>query len=545
MVKKFSMLALAGLIALPAVASASGGAKANDLERKIEELSMQLDQLKAQMAEGAGAVSKEDFDDLADTVSGLEDRSEAWDLAARFKFYGDFRARMDSYGYETVSGEKYHNDTLWTNRFRLNMRVKATDSVEFKARLAMYKAWGTETTVRGAGANGLSQVFPMWDGNSTRNPSDNALRVDRAFVNWNNIGGAPVWFSIGRRPTTDGPPAQIRMGADSRMATPVAFMDWPFDGVSMGYAYRWGSEAMGTGRIRFCYGRGFEDGIEADSNNHLDDMDFGGFSWDVMKKGDRFVNLQSFMAFNVFNYPDFQDPVINQMADLPMSEGGYGGRHQLGNIWHTSAVFQDKIAVKFSQDKKIADVNFFVAGGWSQTQPNDNGMFNDMIGMMAAQSMAASGYSQAQIAGALDMMGLEGTYHTDNEDGYSIYVGARFDIDSIGLKLGLEYNYGSQYWISMSPGHDDMYQSKLATRGSVYEAYGIYDLPTGDAISKYAKTFVRFGYQHYEYDYSGSMDWNVMPYDLSDSTIMAMAQAGGMDFVESADQIYVTFEAYF
>ena len=35
MVKKFSMLALAGLIALPAVASASGGANANDLERKI------------------------------------------------------------------------------------------------------------------------------------------------------------------------------------------------------------------------------------------------------------------------------------------------------------------------------------------------------------------------------------------------------------------------------------------------------------------------------------------------------------------------------
>lgn len=535
MVKKFSMLALAGLIALPAVAGASGGANANDLERKIEELSMQLDQLKAQMAEGAGGVSKDDFADLSETVGDLEDRSEAWDLAARFKFYGDFRARLDSYSLERASGAKAHNSTLWTNRFRLNMRVKATENVEFKARLAMYKAWGTPTTVRGAGQNGLGQVFPMWDGNSTRNPSDNALRVDRAFINWNNIGGAPFWFSIGRRPTTDGPPSQIRMGADSRLATPIAYMDWPFDGISMGYAYRWGSEAMGTGRVRFCYGRGFEDGLNEDDANLYNDMDFGGISWDVMKKGDRFINLQSFLAVNVFNYPDFQDPVINQMATMPRDQGGYGDRMQLGNILHTTGVYQDK----------ISDFNFFAVGGWSQTQPNDNGMFNDAIGMGAAGQMAAQGMSPQQIAGGLSMMGLEGTPNTSSENGYSIFLGARYDIDAIGLKLGLEYNYGSEYWIAMNPGHDDMYQGKLATRGSVYEIYGIYDLPTGDAISKYARTFIRFGWQHYEYDYSGSMDWNVKPYDLGDDAIMGMAQQGGMDFVESADQVYLTFEAFF
>jgi len=513
MVKKFSMLALAGLIALPAVASASGGANANDLERKIEELSMQLDQLKAQMAEGAGNVSKADFDDLADTVGDLEDRSESWDLAARFKFYGDFRARLDFYNAEGASGKDYSNDTLWTNRFRLNMRVKATENLEFKARLAMYKAWGTPTTVRGAGQNGNGQIFPMWDGNSTRNPSDNALRVDRAFLNWNNIGGAPIWFSIGRRPTTDGPPAHIRMGSDKRMATPIAYMDWPFDGISMGYAYRWGSEAMGTGRIRFCYGRGFEDGLDLDSVNKLADMDFGGFSWDVMKKGNRFINLQSFLAWNVFNFPDFQDPIINQFATLPQTEGGYGERKNLGNILHTTGVYMDK----------LGDVNFFVAGGWSHTDPNANGMFNDPIGMM---------------------QGTTGP-NTDSEDGYSVYLGARYDIDSIGLKLGAEWNYGSEKWIAMTPGHDDIYLSKLATRGNVFEVYGIYDLPTGEAISKYAKTFIRFGYQRYEYDYSGSMDWNLKAYDLDDSNdVMALGMLG-LDPIEQADQIYVTFEAYF
>jgi len=537
MVKKFSMLALAGLIALPAVASASGGASANDLERKIEELSKQLDQLKAQMAEGAGTggCSTGDCKDLMDSVADLEERSESWDLAARVKFYGDFRSRLDYYRASLADGQIARSDSLWTNRFRLNMRVKATENVEFKARLAMYKAWGMENTPQGLGGG-----MPMWDGNSTRQPSDNALRVDRAFVNWNNIAGQPIWFSIGRRPTTDGPPAQVRMGADERMATPIAYMDWPFDGLSMGYAYRWGSDAMGTGRVRFCYGRGFETGLEIqDGNDTMADMDFAGLSWDVMKKDNRFLNIQSFMAFNVFNYPSFESDFVNFVAGFPPNLGGFGPQMEVGNIRHSSIAYQDK----------LADINFFAVGGWSQTDPNENGMYNDYAGMAAAQQMAARGMAPNMINGALAQMGMEGTPHTDSENGYSIYLGARYDIDSIGLKLGAEWNYGSEYWLAMNPGHDDLYLGKLAARGNVYEIYGIYDLPTGEAISKYAKTFIRFGYQRYEYDYSGSADWNAKPYDLGDanelSQINMVNDAFGRSTVESANQVYLTFEAYF
>ena len=97
----------------------------------------------------------------------------------------------------------------------------------------------------------------------------------------------------------------------------------------------------------------------------------------------------------------------------------------------------------------------------------------------------------------------------------------------------------------MPPGHDEIYQSKLATRGQVYEVYGLYDLPTGEMISKYAKTFIRFGYQHYEYDYSGSGDWNMAAYDLSDAGDLMKMGMMGLDPVEDADQIYLTFEAFF
>lgn len=503
--KKLSVLALAGMLALPMASHAGGEMDPADMAKKIEELSRQLEELKTAMAIQAekSKALEETVEELDTNVEDLDDRSEDWDLISRFKFSGDFRARGDLYNAESVFGRDIDNDTILTNRFRFNMRVKATENVEFKGRLAMYKTWGNQS----AFTDESGAMWPLFDGNVTRSPvGSSALYVDRAFVNWNNIGGLPMWFSIGRRPTTDGPPAQIRLGVDERLATPMAFMDWPFDGLSLGYAWNWGADPLGSSRVRFCYGRGFEAGLQDDVTPSLEDMDFAGFSWDIMKKDERFAYIQTFMAFDVINYPNFQDPIINS-AFGEMS--GMGERRNLGDIWHTAAVYQDK----------IMGLNYFVSGGYSQTQPDDAGMFNDPFSMTGP--------------------------NTSEEDGYSVYLGLRYDVDDVGLKFGAEYNYGSQYWLAMAPGHDEIYQSKLATRGQVYEIYTIWDLPTGEAISKYAKTFLRLGYQHYEYDYSGSGDWNLAAYDLSDPGDRAKLQMMGMDPVESADQIYLTFEAFF
>jgi hypothetical protein len=342
----------------------------------------------------------------------------------------------------------------------------------------MYKYWGQEFT---------SQNLAWYeDGSTTRTPADNALRVDRAFVNYNNIGGAPIWFSIGRRPTTDGNPANIRMNSDERSGTPL-IMDYAFDGISMGYAYKWAGD-IGDGRVRVCYGRGFEDGLRTKdgrfgNGNGIDDTDFMGMSWDILQKGDRFLYAQSFLAANM---PEFN----------PWPSGDNNG-----NILHSGLTYMDK----------IAGLNYFVAGGWSRTDPNDNGMFND--------------YS------------LANPINEDSKNGYHAHVGLRYDIDPAGLKLGAEWNYGSKYWVGMTPGHDDLYQSKIATRGNVYEVYGIYDLPMGEAISKYADTFMRLGYQRYEYDYSGSNDWNAMPYNLDDNE-------NSID-IRKANQVYLTLEATF
>jgi hypothetical protein len=563
MMKKFSMLALAGLIALPGVAAASAGKMPTDLTQRIDELSRQLDELKAQLAkqnEELAAVGNQ-VDDMGEEFDA---KSEGWDLASRVQLYGDFRARLDMMtadtarqysvwdvangfnaalgqqfgfsgpyspemvrmavdafkmytpeqraglfqmmGYAPVASQDVDNDTLMTNRFRLNIRVPATENLDFKGRLAMYKTWGMESNPAAPMGSPFTLDSFNWDGNSTRQPFDNVLRVDRAFFNWNNIAGQPIWLSVGRRPTTDGPPAHIRMGSDERLATPVAFMDYPFDGATLGYAYEWGSDALGAGRIRFCYGRGFEDGL---STNQLNDMDFAGVDWDILQSGHRFLNLQVFEAFNLVNTPDginYPNPL--ELAGITAGDGILD-KAQLGNIYHTSTVYMDK----------VSNLNYFVTAGWSRTDPQ--------------------GYDEAGNS-------LLGSWWAplESEDGFALYAGIRYDIDNLRLKLGLEYNWGSQYWIGMTPGHDDLYNSKLATRGQVAEAYMIYDLPTGEAISKYAKTFMRIGYQYYKYDYTYSGSWLGAPADV-DELASDPFNAQFYPALDDMSQVYLTFDIYF
>ncbi len=499
MKKALGILVLVGLLALPVSGlTATLEERIEALNRQTMELKQQLEQMRQQQAQQEEVIAEID-----ETI--YEDRS------SRFQWSGDFRTRYDYYSRDRYTAATPNNtvteknDTLFTNRLRLNMSVSALENVDFVGRLTMYKAWGMQNTP--SDNAGFFGGYPAIDGNSSRTPADDKLLVDRAIVNWNNIGGSNFWLSMGRRPTTDGPPSQLRLNNPSRMATPVSYMDWPFDGATLGYAY---DSLFGLvdlpGRIRFCYGRGYEAGL---GENTLNDTDFAGISWDIYNKNNRFVYLQSYVAMEVFNYPDIAD--ANALA---MIQGMMGPRQNIGDIYHTSLLYMDK----------IQNFNYFINGAWSRTDPNSKGMFNDPIAMM-----------------------MGGAPNTDSENGYSIYVGGRFDIPKSNFKVGAEYNYGSEYWIGMSPGHDDMYASKLATRGHVYEIYGIYDLP-GKAIANLGAASFRVGYQHYRYNYTGSLDWNMKPYEIdsaADRSMVAMFGNMGPLMVESADQVYVSFDVKF
>jgi len=127
--------------------------------------------------------------------------------------------------------------------------------------------------------------------------------------------------------------------------------------------------------------------------------------------------------------------------------------------------------------------------------------------------------------------------------GYSAYIGLRYDLPS-GTKLGAEYNYGSKYWMPFDPAADDMWTSKLGTRGSVYETYVIQELKLQPISSYLSKAFFKLGYQYYDFDYTGSNNWVGAPVKIS-SLAASPLNAQMFAPLKSAQDIYATFEVKF
>ncbi|MCK4838056.1 MAG: DUF3373 family protein, partial [Desulfobulbaceae bacterium] len=78
----------------------------------------------------------------------------------------------------------------------------------------------------------------------------------------------------------------------------------------------------------------------------------------------------------------------------------------------------------------------------------------------------------------------------------------------------------------------------------VMELYLVKDINAGEAITKFSQAFFRFGYQHYDYDYTGSGYWLGAPADISELANDPL-NAQLYPAVESMDQVYLTMEAWF
>ena len=83
-----------------------------------------------------------------------------------------------------------------------------------------------------------------------------------------------------------------------------------------------------------------------------------------------------------------------------------------------------------------------------------------------------------------------------SKTGTAIALGVRYDLPS-NSKFGFEYNHGSKNWITFAPAADDMWTAKVGTRGDVYEAYFIQELDRKPISSFFSKAFFRLGVQYY------------------------------------------------
>ena len=470
----------------------------DDVQKKLDALTKQVQDLQQQVAQ-----SKDGKKSISDWLTiGGDYRFRVDSLRGKVPDYFDFNT------FSPKSGHTVKNDTLYTNRFGLNVSAKVMKDVTFHSRLLMYKAFGSQSNDAARGTFFADRVG-VFDGTLGHVPSDGQVAVDQAYMTINNIFGQPIWFSIGRRPSTGGLPTHLRQNNEKPGVGGVdgLLVDYAYDGLTLGYAPD--IEALPGAYAKFCYGRGYQRGF--DSSDKAKNMDMFGLIVVPYDTDPLTIYLQANHAANVVDFPEIPGSTLTSFngGDLRPSTN-------LGEIDQFGVVVMSTL-------KNIGPgkLNVFASGAIDKTHPNSNALVLDTpmgpfpIGLM---------YSGAK----------------ESTTGNAIYLGARYDLPS-KTKIGFEYNHGSKNWISFVPAGDDIWTSKLGTRGNVYEAYLIQEIPGLPIASYNAKTFLRIGYQYYDFDYTGSNSWVGAPVAISD----VASNPQMLTPVQTAKDLYATLEVKF
>lgn len=479
------------IIALSAVAALSTGLFANaDMQAQIDALTKQIQKLEKKQKRNSKKISQ---------VNKLANKDN-------IKFDVDFRTSYDRLEYKTAAGNTYSNNALYSNRLWLGMGYAPREDLLFKGQLSFNKAFGASYGQRGTGMG-----FDTFNWIINETLTDDTLKVREAYWLWMPKTGDIGWtVSVGRRPATNGYLVNLR--DDDKAKSPMGHViNMEFDGASASMqldnyvpgmyvklclgrgltnATGWSSQA--TGLIGSPTGDSTQPNYTDDINN-LDNVDMVGVIFKPYDDGQYSMMTKYYRGYNVpgltgnLNYqPDTSLSDYNPAMMNMVSFGDMDGAAVSAKVEGIGDEINDFL------DETI----IFASYAWSQTQPN------------GAQAMLGS---------------------TDKESGSSYWIGTQMP-NQMGGKFGLEYNHGSEYWRPFTYGEDTMAGSKMAVRGSAYEAY--ITQPLGKAFSMQVR------YTYLDYDYTGS---SAFFGDGGAPQKIDSAQASGMDAVESASDLRVYF----
>ncbi|WP_373001770.1 DUF3373 family protein [Sulfurimonas sp.] len=427
------------IIALSTVAFLSTALYANaDMQAQIDELTKKVQKLEKTQKKNTKKIGK---------VNSLAAKDN-------IKFDIDFRTSYDNLQYETVGGNKYTNDALYSNRLWLGMGYAPTDTMLFKGQLSFNKAFGASYNQRAKGG------YDQFDWVINENLTDDTLKVREAYWLWTpTVGGFPTTLSVGRRPATNG--FLINHRDDDKAKSPLGhIINMEFDGASGSIKL---DKYVSGMYIKLCLGRGITnakarfdqaglDYTEAGSPA-LDNMDLTGVIFKPYDDGQYSLMTNYYRAFNVIGNDVSGQNGGTPAAPVMTTYGEMDGAAISGQIVGIGNEINDFL------DNTI----LFASFAWSQTRPD------------GTQRMLGSAEKQA---------------------GSSYWIGTQMP-NLTGGKFGLEYNHGSKYWRPFTYGEDTMIGSKMAVRGSAYEAY--WTQPIIDDVFS-----MQIRYTYLKYDYTGS-----------------------------------------
>ncbi|RBQ30978.1 hypothetical protein CRU92_09795 [Arcobacter sp. FW59] len=426
----------------------------------------------------------------------------------------DFRTQVDNIQYKHVDGSHSKNKSLLTNRLWLGAKYKADDNSSFIGKLSYNKAFGDSADHSQSNTN---PGYANFDWVTNENANDNSLKVKEAYWLYQDktiFGADTPWsISIGRRPSTDGLPINLRN--DQKENSPLSHVvDVEFDGFSfkvdteniLGLTGSW---------LKICGGRGltnatprfdmFKPAYSKDEDKNVD-VDMLGFIAVPYDNGQYSVHLNYAHTWNLIGFDN------QSMSNFNNAYGQYKMSPDANtsyNLQMNKPSFQD-----------VGDMDFVTALFMTNGIGNEISDYLDNTTAFASFAMSRTNPNSKGMLGS-----------TDSETGYSVWLGvnAPCPITPDSAKIGFEWNKGSKYWRSMTYGEDTYAGSKIAVRGQAFEIY---------RTQKITKS-ISFGlsYVYMDYDYTGSNS-----FFGADGTPVKISEAEGSAVKEAQDiRAYVRY----
>ena len=525
------------LIVLSAIAALSTASIAQDVNKEmfnqIQTLKAQIEALEKKMEDqqkqqvAAPAVTTVDekriekIEKKLDTVSKTATAAKVQSGNDNLKWDVDFRTQVDNIQYKHADGSKSENNALLTNRLWLGMGHKAHDNSSFHGKLSYNKAFGDTADHSQSNVN---PGYANFDWVTNENATDNTIKLKEAYWLYSNdtfLGTNVPWnASVGRRPSTDGLPINIRN--DQKANSPLSHVvDVEFDGFSIRYDTQELTGLTGSW-FKICGGRGltnatprfdmFSPAYSEDDAKNVD-VDMLGFIAVPYDNGQYSVHMNYAKAWNLIGF---------DQNSLDSFNGAYAAYNPaFGGTMDATTAYNLQMATPAFKD--VGDIDF--ATILFKTEGIGNGISDYLDNTIAFASFAAS-RTNPNANGNPMTSGMLGSQ--DSEVGTSVWLGinAPCPISPDDSKIGFEWNKGSKYWRSMTYGEDTYAGSKIATRGQAWEVYRTQNLTKALSFG--------LSYVYMEYDYTGSNS-----FFGADGTPMTMAeaQAARQNPVESAQDV--------
>ncbi len=421
------------IISALAVGALFAQSNSAQLEKEIKALKQQVQQLQTQQLSILKKVNP------VYTNSHLfwsYDLRTAYDVI-KYKTNPGMQISLDSTGKVTgmtkVEGKTYGNQIL-TNRVILTGVAKPNENLKATVKIEANNIFGMNDASNPQ-ANPYQNI--PWVANET--PDDINLRLKSAYFNYFFGPDQALMFSAGRRPSTNGFPANLENNDPAN--SPVAHLiNMEFDGFSFDIGNAaWPSFFQNYGTwLKFCAGRGYSSangtfnmyGLNYKRNDALRNMDFGGFLFTPYDDGQYVLESENVWAWHT-----------QGMA--------YDAKNNTYGMVDTGSYFGENV--------------IFKAYGIGDT---DNDFLNNTTAFISFALSKTYGIKKGIMVG----QDASGPVYLKPHTGRSIWIGAQmpgYNNDD----WGVNYVMGTKYWRSMTYAEDTMIGSIAAVRGRAFDIY--------------------------------------------------------------------------